>query len=337
MRRSLTYTLLLLVSLALALPTSGAAQLKVAALLSGPITDASWNAAAYEGLKQAEKKFGIQFVYSETVKVADAEAAFRDYAAKGYQLVIGHSFPFGAMALKVAKDFPRTRFTATTSNVSAPNLASFDQKQHEPSFLAGALAGLMTKTNVLGSIGGYNFPAIIRQVEGFRVGARMVNPRVRVFDTYISSWIDAGKAKEAALGQLDNGADVIFSVTDIAGSGAIKAAEERKVWAIGSSDDQNSLGPNTVLTSALYDIPLLIEKMVEVVVKGTFEGKVYRLGLAEGIGRLAPYHATAKAIPDPVKAKIAELTREIAQGKLIVPELTKEGEGKTFDLAKLRR
>lgn len=337
MRRVPRCALWILISLVLALPAVAAAQLKVAALLSGPITDASWNAAAHEGLKLAQKKYGIQFVYSETVKVADAEAAFRDYAAKGYQLIIGHSFPFGAMALKVAKDFPNTKFTATTSNVSAPNLASFDQKQHEPSFLAGAVAGLMTKSNVLGSIGGFNFPAIIRQLEGFRVGARFVNPRVRVFDTYISSWIDAGKAKEAALAQIDNGADVIFSVTDIAGSGAIKAAQERKVWAIGSSDDQNSLAPNTVLTSALYDIPLLIDKMVETVVKGTFQGKVYKLGVADGIGRLAPYHATAKAVPEKVKARIQQIAKEIAEGRLVVPELTKEGQGKTFDLAKLRR
>ncbi|MFQ5912139.1 MAG: BMP family protein [Nitrospinota bacterium] len=336
MSRISRYALPILMALALVLPTAATAQLKVAALLSGPITDASWNAAAYEGLKLAQKKHGIQFVYSETVKVADAEAAFRDYAAKGYQLVIGHSFPFGAMALKVAKDFPNTKFTATTSNVSAPNLASFDQKQHEPCFLAGVLAGLMTKNNVLGAIGGFNFPAIIRQVEAFRVGARLVNPKVRVFDTYISSWIDAGKAKEAALAQIDNGGDVIFSVTDIAGSGAIKAAQERKVWAIGSSNDQNSLAPDTVLTSALYDIPMLIDKMVEVVVKGSFEGKVYKLGMADGIGRLAPYHATAKAIPDKVKARIRELAKEIAKGKLVVPELTKEGEGKTFNLAKLR-
>lgn len=311
-------------------------KLRVAAALVGPANDASWNAAAVEGLKIAKERYGAEFTFVESVKLADLEGVYRDFAAKGYDLIIGHAFNFGDAALKAAKDYPKAKFAITMSTVHSPNVASFNVRQQETPFVAGVLAGLMTKTNRLGAIGGFGFPAIIRQLEGFRLGARYANPKVRMYHTYINSWVDVGKAKETALGQFDLGADIVFTALDEAGHGAIKAAEEKGKYAIPSYSPQHQLAPKTVLTSVLHGVPQVIVNMVKEVHGGTFKGQVYKLGFQHGVGGLPPWHPEArKIIPAKIRSRVGRVAAAIKSGKLVVPEIVKDGDAKGYDVSKL--
>jgi len=333
--------ILFVVSGLLALGMSGSAlakhqKLRVAAVLVGPANDASWNAAAVAGLKMAKKRYGIEFTFVENVKLADLEGVYRDFAAKGYDLVIGHSFNFGDAALKAAKDFPKAKFAITASTVKGATVAGFDMRQQETSFVAGVLAGLMTKTNRLGAIGGYGFPAIIRQVEGFRLGARYANPKVRMYHTYINSWVDVGKAKETAIGQIELGADIVYTALDEAGHGAIKAAAENGKFAIPSYSPQHQLAPKTVLTSVLHGVPFNIVNMVKEVHDGTFTGKVYKLGFEQGVGGLPPWHPEAKEnIPQAIRDRVERVSAAIKSGKLVIPEIIKDGGAKKYDVSAL--
>ena len=325
----------------LALGTSGPAlakhkQTRVAAALPGTVSDASWNAAAVKGLNLAKKRYGIEYTFVESVKLADLEGLYRDFAAKGYNLIIGHSFEYGDAALKAAKDFPKANFAVTASSVKASNVASFDIRQQETPFVAGVLAGLMTKTNRIGAIGGFGFPAIIRQMEGFRLGARYGNPKVRMYHTYINTWSDVGKAKETAIGQFDLRADIVFTALAEAGHGVIKAAQENGKFAIPGYSPQHHLAPKTVLTSVLHGVPNVIFNMVKELHEGTFKGKVYQLGFRDGVGGLPPWHPEAKEIiPKKIRDRVERVAAAMRSGELVIPEIIKDGGAKDYDISKL--
>ena len=311
-------------------------KVRVAVALPGTISDNSWNGAAVQGLKLANKRYGIEYSFVETVKLADLEGLYRDFAAKGNDLIIGHSFEYGDAALKAAKDFPKTKFAITASSVKGSNVASFDIKQQETPFVAGVLAGLMTKTNRIGAIGGYGFPAIIRQMEGFRLGARYVNPKLRMYHTYINTRSDVGKAKETALGQFELGADIVFTALAEAGHGVIKAAQENGKFALPGYSRQHHLAPKTVLTSVLHGVPNVVFNMVKEVHEGTFEGKVYQLGFQDGVGGLPPWHPEAKeVIPKKIRDRVERVAAAMKSGKLVIPEIIKDGAAKGYDISKL--
>jgi len=317
-----------------------AKEVKIAYIPCGRVNDKSWSEAGYIGAKQSKaflesKGYKVKLDYTESVPVVKVEAAARDYASRGYNPIILHCGPYVEAALRAAKDHPKTWFLLAAATKSAKNVAVYDPAQHEGSFVVGYLAGLMSKNGRVGAIGGFNWPILARQVEAFRFGARYANPKMKAFHTYINSWEDAAKAKEAALAQIDNGADVIFAATDQAARGAFSAAKARKVFAIASYADQASLAPNTILTSVLYDLPLLIKKMVIKWEDGSLEGKVYKMGMAEGIGALAPYHKMDKVIPAAVKAKVDQLVKDIKSGKVKIPEYGKAGESDKYDPRKV--
>ena len=154
--------------------------LKVAALLPGSISDASFNAAAYRALENMKAQHGIKYVYQENVPQAEFEAAFREYAKAGYDVVIGHGFQFGDAALKVAPKFPGTRFIVTETNITqAPNVASYQTRFRDMGFVAGALAAMMTKSGVVGNASAIPIPVITDYMEGFKNGAKYINPEVK--------------------------------------------------------------------------------------------------------------------------------------------------------------
>ena len=304
--------------------------MKIAYIPCGRVNDKSWSEAEYIGAlagKKAleEKAVQVQLDYSESLPVAKVETASRDYASRGHNPVILHCGTFAEAALRAAKDFPNTWFLVAATPLFAKNVAAYDPAQHEGSFVMGYLAGLMTKTNRVAAIGGFDFPALTRQVEGFKFGARYANPKVKVFSTYIDSWEDAAKAKEAALAQIEGGADVVFAATDQAARGVFSAAQERKVYAIASYEDQAAMAPDTILTSVLYDTPLLVKQTVLKVHDASIEGKVYKVGMAGGIGHFAPYYKMEKVILKEVQDKVAKLIEDIKAGRIMVPEFIKPG------------
>jgi len=292
--------------------------LRVALILPGSISDQSFNAAAYEGLMAIRDELGLEVSYSEAVPVAEFDETYRSYSEKGYDIIIGHGFEFGEPAAKIAPEFPHTYYLVTNGNVTGPNLASLEPVFEEAAYLAGVVAGLMTRSNKVGAIGGMSFPIIVRGIEGFRAGAEAVNPGVQVTTTYIGTLDDVARGKEAALAQISTGVDVIFHIADAAGVGVIQACEEQKVYAIGFGFDQNPLAPQTVLTSFTVSYRTLLLEAVRRILAGQFEGTIQRYGLATGVVDLAPYHGL---VPDEVAKRVEQIRQDIISGRVTVPRI----------------
>jgi basic membrane protein A len=296
---------------------------KVALLLSGPANDQGWNAIAVAGLESAKEKFGIETSIMENLGISDTEAAFRDYAAQGYDLVIGHGFQFGAPAAKVSKDFPEQYFMATESASQTANMASYVTSCNEGAYIMGMLAGYLTKTNIVGVEGAMVQPSITKELEAFKLAVKEVNPDCKVLSVYINSYTDVTKGKEAAISMIDQGADVLYHVANQAGTGLIKASEEANILCLGNSYDQNSISPNHVVSSTSYDIPNVIVKAIENVKNGTFEGGIYNLGMADGIVQIAPYHSFDSILDQEIKDAITKRIAEIKDGSFVVPTIEK--------------
>lgn len=298
-------------------------KMKVALLLSGPANDQGWNATALEGLKAAESKYGLETTYSENVGVADTESAYNDYAARGYDLIIGHGFQFGDPAVRVAEKFPKLHFMATESNSQASNMASYVMSCEQGGYLMGMLSSSMSKTGKIGVIGGIEQPSIIKELEAFKLGAKKINPNIVVYEIYVNSFTDVSAGKDAALSMIDKGADVLYHVANQAGTGVIKAAEEKGILACGNSYDQNSIAPNTIICSTVYNMPTVILTAVDAVKNGTFKGGVAHLGMKEKVVDISPYHSFESKIPEATKKLIEDTKKQIIDGTLTVPVIEK--------------
>lgn len=321
--KPLCVTLLLIAGLALIGAPSQAKSLKVALLLSGPANDGGWNAVALQGLKDAEKTYGIETAYSEHVSVADSEAAFTEFAAQGFDLVIGHGFQYGDPAVRVGKRFPKTKFVAIESNASSDNVASFRIACEEAGYLMGILAASMTKTGVVGMVGGVEQPSIVKVVEAYKRGAKSYKADIRVLESYVGTFTDVAKGKEAGLAMADQGADVLSHIANQAGTGVIKAAQGKGLMATGDSWDQSVIAPETIVGSTIYNVPVLVMNVVKQVQDGTFKGGIYDQGMMEGVVDIAPYHGFEDKIPADAKAKIAELKTQLADGSFTAPLIEK--------------
>lgn len=294
-------------------------KIKVALLLSGPANDQGWNAIALEGLEAAKEMYGIETSYVENVQLADMESAYTDYATKGYDLIIGHGYQFGEAAINVAKNFPNQRFMATEANSKADNMASYVMSCEQGGYLMGILAASMSETGKIGIVGGFEQPAIVKEVEAYKLGAKSVNPNIVIYTMYINSWTDVTMGKEAALSIADKGADVINHLANQAGTGVIKAAEERGLIAIGSSYDQSSIAPNTVICSTEYSMPKVILSAVNDVINGEFKGGIIHLGMVDGVVGITGYGKFESKVPQAVKEKIQTAIDNITSGKLNIP------------------
>ena len=302
-----------------------AKDIKVAAALPATVKDLSWNAGALEGLSRLEVKYGIETSLTEMVAEADVERVLRDYANRGYDLIICHSFNFQDACVRVAEDFPDTNFANMSGFKTAPNVIACDWLGHEAGYLAGVMAGMMTKTKRVGLLGGFAVPDVVRIHEGFKLGIKEVNPDVEVFTTYVGSWRDSSKGLEAALAMIENKADIIHSIGDGMTVGAIKAAEQKGVKAVGAIGDLHPLAEETVLTSVVYNIPRTIEILAERTRDGTFKegSRFLALGLKEKGTFLAPYRGN---VPDDVAKKVEEYRRKIESGDITVPKIDKAPE-----------
>lgn len=296
--------------------------LKVAMVLPGPINDNDWNSVGYNGLKQASEELGLEFAYAENVADADAERIIRDFAARGYGLVFAHSFSFGDATLKVAKDFPEVIFMAGTAQEIAPNMGTYDNPDYQGAYLAGMLAAGVSETGVIGWVDGNPSPNMLANLHAYEAGAQEMDPEVKVLYTFIGSWFDPPKAKEAALAQVEQGADVLSAQ----GVGVIDAANEKGVYALGAMTDQNYMGPENVLTSVTWDLAPLVKGVAESIVAGEWESKNWSFGIVEGSVVLAPFHGLDSAIPEEVLQKVNDKFEAIKSGEFVVPHDTSEVE-----------
>lgn len=293
---------------------------RVALLTPGPISDQSWNGGAYAGLMRIRDSLGASVSHIQTKTPAEFEEQFRQYGAQGYDLVFGHGFEFQDAARRVGPDFPRTVYITTSSASSGANVGGISFAFADASYLAGMLAGAMTRTNVLGTIGGTELPPVKESFAAFSRGARAVNPRVTILSSFIGNWDDVGAGKEQALAQIGRNADVIFQNADAAGLGVFQAAREtRKALIVGSNANQNAIAPEVTIGSVVIDLPRALTAVAREVKERRFTARVVRLGAGEEVVTLVLNPAFADRIPAATRRTVDSLAAEMKAGRFSAP------------------
>jgi basic membrane lipoprotein Med (substrate-binding protein (PBP1-ABC) superfamily) len=299
-----------------------ASDFKVALLTPGPISDQAWNSGAYQGLLRIRDSLDASVSHIQTRTPADFEENFRHYGAEGYQLVFGHGFEFQDAAERVGREFPRTVFITTSGSRVAPNVSPMVFGFEDPSYVAGVLAGSLTKSNIVGAIGGTEIPPVRSSFAAFEAGARAVNPRVRILTSYVGNWEDASAGKEQAIAQIRRGTDFIFQNADAAGLGIFQAARESKGVAVfGANVDQNSVAPDVIIGSVVIDLPRAFLSVARDVKEGRFQPGVLRLGSSIGVTRFVLNPAWRDRIPASVLARVDSTERRITSGALRPPRI----------------
>jgi len=298
---------------------------KVALLSPGPVSDAGWNAAAYDGLLKIKSDLGATIGQVETKTPPEFEAGFRDFAAQGYNLVFGHGFEFQDAAAKVGAEFPRTVFITTSGSTVKSNVSPMVFRLEEATYLLGMTAALMSKSGKAALVGGVEIPSVSSTFLAFEAGAHAVKPEMQITRTFIGSWDDVSAAKEAASAAMRQSADFIFHNADAAGIGVFRAVEEAStpehvVYAFGANKDQAPVAPKVVLASAVLDIPRAFVLVAGEVKSGTFKPAILELGMKDGIVSLAWNPALEAQVPAEVKAKVELARHQILDGTLAVPK-----------------
>lgn len=292
---------------------------RVAVLTPGPITDQSWNASAYEGLTRIKDSLGASISHIQTKTPAEFEENFRQYGAQGYSLVIGHGFEFQDAAQRVGPEFPKTIYVTTGGNQTGANIAAMSFAFTEPSYLAGMAAASVSKSGILGAIGGTELPPVKASFSAFEAGARAVNKDITILTAFIGNWDDAGAGKEQALAQITRGADVIFQNADAAGLGIFQAARESKnVYIIGSNADQNGVAPELTIGSVVIDVPHAFLLVAREVKARTFTPRVIRMESASEVVRWTP-NPKLSVVPPAMVKSIDSIRVEMVAGRFTLP------------------
>ncbi len=310
-------------------PEAGAAAeatLRVAAVFETPIEE-PWVNQIHVALLKARDELGIEYTWSESVKSGDFARVMREYAEGGYRLIMGDSFGAERIARRVAADYPDVAFVFGSGiGPAEPNFGVFDNWIHEPAYLSGMIAGKVTESSVLGIVAAMAIPEVNRLSNAFIAGAREVNPDVRVKVSFIGSFFDPPKAKEAAVAQIEAGADVLYAER----FGVIEACVEKGALAISNMSDQHELGPDHVITGPVWDMYPTVEQAIKLVRAGVFTAQDFGgfSYMAKGGSFLAPYHAWEEKLPAEVQQLVEDKRQEILAGtfRVEVDESTPKSE-----------
>ena len=288
----------------------------------GGLNDRGFNQLAAKGLEDAKNELGVETRVLESKSDADYIPNLSELAEGGYDLIISVGFLMTEATAEAAQAFPETKFAIVDSAFDPPleNAQGLLFKEQETGYLVGYMAGLVTETGTVSTVGGQKIPPVDRFIAGFQKGAKDANPNVKLLNAYSQDFVDQAKCKEVALDQISKGSDVVFQVAGGCGLGALDAAKENDVWGIGVDADQSFLGEH-ILTSALKRVDVSVFKTIESVVNGEFEGGgVTTFGLAEdgvGLGETSP-NAPADAVEE-TKAQI----EKVVAGQVEIPEEVK--------------
>ncbi|QEA12011.1 BMP family ABC transporter substrate-binding protein [Comamonas flocculans] len=287
--------------------------LKAAWIYVGPVGDGGWSFAHDNARKAVEKDFPGKVVTSFVENVpegADTERVARDLVAQGNKLIFGTSFGFMEPMAKVAEDNPDVKFEHATGYKSSANMRTYDSRTYEGAFLAGVVAGAMTKANVLGVVGTVPIPEVVRNINSFTLGAQVSNPDIKTMVVWINEWHNPPKETEAATSLINGGADVLFQNTD--SPAVLKTAESMGKRAFGWDSDMTAYGPKAHLASAIINWEPYYKKAVGEALDGSWKtGPNQWWGVKEGAIDLV---SIAEDVPAEAKAKVDELKAGLKDG-----------------------
>lgn len=292
----------------------GPTKLKVFGAFATPIEE-PWDGVIHSALQKAQEEGKIEYSFTEDIGYSgDMERVLRETAEQlKPDVIFGDAFGNEEAVRRVAAEYPGIAFVFGSGLGPAdPNFSVFDNWIHEPAYLAGMLAGGLSKSNTIGVVGGYPVPEVNRLVNAFTMGAKEINPAAKVLVTFINSWFDPAAAKEAALAQVDAGADVLYAER----FGVIEAAKDKGLLAIGNMSDQNELAPDLVVTSPVWNMTPTVEYVLKQVASGAYTAQDLKdfSMVAKGGASLAAFHAVESKIPADLLAKVKEKEAQIKNG-----------------------
>ncbi len=292
------------------------APLKVAFAYVGPVGDAGWTFAHDNGRKAVEAEFGDKIVTSFVENVpesADAERVMRALVGQGNKLIFGTTFGYMEPMLKVAADSKDVKFEHATGYKTAENLRTYDSRTYEGAYMAGVIAGKMTKSNVLGVVGSIPIPEVIRNINSFTLGAQSVNPKVKTKVVWVNKWFDPPKEGEGAASLISGGADVLFQNTD--SSAVLQKAEEKGKFAFGWDSDMSKFGPKAHLASAIINWAPYYKKAVKDALDGTWSTGGVWWGVKEGAIDLV---SVSDAVPADSKEQLEKIKAGLKDGSFVI-------------------
>ena len=302
---------------------AGGSTFRVALLTPGSISDQSWNGGAYQGLLRIRDSLGARISHIQTKTPAEFEENFRQYGNQGYDLVFGHGFEFQDAAKAVGPSYPKTQYVVTSGNTASGNVSGMVFGFAEPSYLAGMIAGAMTRSNRIGVIGGTELPPVRESFQAFEAGVHNVNPKAKVVTGYIGNWDDVSAGKEQALAQLASGVDVIFQNADAAGLGIFQAVREANhAYVFGTNSNQNDLAPDVTLGSVAIDLPHAFLLVARAVHDHTFTPGLITLGMRDQVVNLVLNPRLASRVPAAMRRAVDSTRALMLDGKFSVPSVS---------------
>lgn len=299
------------------------ASFHVALLTPGSISDQSWNGGAYQGLLRIRDSLHAQISHIQTKTPAEFEENFRQYGNQHYDLVFGHGFEFQDAARTVAPSYPQTQYVVTSGNTSGANVSGMVFGFAEPSFLAGMIAGAITRSNRIGVIGGTELPPVRESFHAFEDGVHHVNPSAKIVRSFIGNWDDVSAGKEQALAQLASGVDVIFQNADAAGLGIFQAVREaNNAYVFGTNSNQNDIAPEVTVGSVAIDLPHAFLTVARQVRDHRFTPGIITLGMREQVVDLVLNPRLSSRIPAATKRTVDSARALIRAGRFTLPGAT---------------
>jgi len=281
------------------------AETKVGFVYVGPIGDHGWSYQHDQSRLAVEKELGVKTTFVESVpEGADAERVIRQLAVAGNDVIFTTSFGYMNPTIKVAKKFPNIKFEHATGYKQAKNVSTYSARFYEGRAVLGTIAGKMTKSNIIGYIGSFPIPEVIRGINAMTLAARKVNPDVKVKVIWVNTWFDPGKEGDAAKALIDQGADIITQHTD--SPAPLQVAEKRGVYAFGQASDMKAFAPTKQLTSIIDNWDTYYIARVKAVMDGTWESGNTWGGIKSGMVEMAPY---GDAVPEDVR-KLADSVKD---------------------------
>jgi basic membrane protein A len=293
-----------------------AAPLNVAFAYVGPVGDGGWSFAHDNARKAIEKEFGgkIKTTFVESVpESADAERVFRDMVSQGNKLIFGTTFGYMEPMLKVANDNKDVKFEHATGYKTAENMRTYDSRTYEGAYMAGIIAGSMTKSNTLGVVGSVPIPEVLRNINSFTLGAQSVNPKITTKVVWVNEWFSPPKETEAATALINGGADVLFQNTD--SPAVLKTAQEKGKRAFGWDSDMTAYGPKAHLASAIINWTPYYTKAVQDALDGKWATGQTWWGVKEGAIDIV---SIAEDVPAEAKAKVDEVKKGLKDGSFSI-------------------
>ena len=291
--------------------------LKIAFAYVGPVGDGGWTFAHDNGRKEVEKAFGDKVVTSFVEKVpeaADAERVFRDMVGQGNKLVFGTTFGYMEPMLKVAADHKDVKFEHATGYKQADNVRTYDSRTYEGAYMAGVIAGKMTKSNVLGVVGSIPIPEVIRNINSFTLGAQSSNPKIKTRVVWVNEWFNPPKETEAAQSLINQGADVLFQNTD--SSAVLQTAGKNKKLAFGWDSDMTAYSPEAHLASAVINWGPYYVKAVGEALEGKWTGGGHTWwGVKEGAIDLV---SISDKVPAETKEQVEKVKAGLKDGSFVI-------------------